>query len=219
MNILHVRSIYSSEARLSTCTLVVVAICLLLLLGVRSVNAETTCRDIEDPRWPGLQECVVKADVSTIVASPPKPQQRSLWCWAASLSMIFTAQGHRISQNSIVLQNFGALVNAPGGDFLTFQSRLNRQYRDDDGEVFTASATRIRTMEEAANALDNDIPLLYTTSTHATVQTELTYQQAPGGPMVIKGGKLWDPWPGKGWRRLDAGDVRNFIAAWSIETN
>ena len=219
MKKMKVRESTSFTRRLFTETFVTLAIAMLLLINAGTVSAETTCREIRDWRWPGLEECVAKVDVSTIVARPPQSQQRSLWCWAASLSMIFTSQGHPISQSSIVLQNFGAFVNAPGGDFLTFESRLNRQYRDDNGNSFNSTATRIRTMEEAADALDSDIPLLYTTTHHATVQTELKYQQVPGGPKVIKGGKLWDPWPGKGWRTLNAGDVMSFIAAWSIETN
>ena len=182
-------------------------------------NAETTCRDIYDRRWPGLEECTAKIDLDTLEASAPKSQQRSLWCWAASLSMIFSEQGHPISQDSIVLQNFGSFPNAPGGDFITFQTRLTRDYKDDNGDVFSATVTRIWTVQDAADALDEDIPILYTTSNHATVQTELKYQQAPGGPMVFKGGKIWDPWPGKSWRSLNFDDVQRYAAAWSIEVN
>lgn len=219
MTIMRSRNSESKGKYYQTYWLMIIALATMFFLNSNTANAETNCKEIRDPRWPGLEECVVKADITTISAKAPVEQKRSLWCWAASLAMIFTAQGHRISQDSIVLQNFGDFRDAPGGDFLTFQTRLNRQYRDDNGVLFTSTATRIWTMEDAENALDNDIPLLYTTTNHATVQTELKYQQAPGGPMVIKGGKLWDPWPSKGWRTLSAGDVRNFIAAWSIETD
>src|SRR5262245_1526701 len=93
-----------------------------------AVDAETSCRQIFDPRFPGLRECTVRVSPNRVVAAPPQSQKLSLWCWAASLSMIFTESGHPISQESIVEQNFGSLVNAPGGDFLTFEGRLNRDY-------------------------------------------------------------------------------------------
>jgi len=185
---------------------------LLAAIGVGSVVAETTCRPIKDFRWPGLEECITKARI----VSRPASQKQPLWCWAASLSMIYGALGHPISQESIVMQNFGSLQNLSSGPFSITVGRMNRTYKDDNGDTFTSSTQQIYTMDQAREALDDDIPLLYSTNAHATVQTELTYQQAPGGPMVIKGGKLWDPLPTKGWRTLDPEDVRNFEAAWAI---
>lgn len=188
---------------------------IVVLASSRPASAQD-CSRIFDPRWPGLQQCTVSAEPDTIEAEPPSQQKASLWCWAASLSMIFEHQGHRVSQESIVLQNFGRLVDAPGGDFLTFESRMNRTYKDDNGDAFRAAATRILTPAEAARALRDGVPLLYSTSHHATVQTELTYQVAPGYPLVVKGGRIWDPAPGVGWRLLNEYDVQNFVAAWAV---
>lgn len=186
-------------------------------VGSRAASGQE-CFAIPDPRFPGLQQCTVSAEPGTVEAEPETEQQASLWCWAASLSMIFEHQGHPTSQESIVLQNFGRLVDAPGGDFLTFEGRINRFYKDDDGNTFRAQATRILTPAQAARALRDGIPLLYSTSHHATVQTELTYQVAPGGPLVVKGGRIWDPAPGVGWRLLNIQDVQTFVAAWAIRT-
>jgi hypothetical protein len=182
------------------------------------VAARETCRRIFDPRWPGLQECVVRAGVENIVANPPERQKLSLWCWAAALSMIYGAQGHPISQESIVRQNFGELRNAPGGDFLTFVERLNRPYTDDRGERFLSTSTEIETPEDARNAMNDGLPILYTTSTHAMVQTSLTYQVAPGYPVVFKGGILWDPASGRN-RNVNASDVVSYVQAWLVEAN
>jgi hypothetical protein len=132
--------------------------------------------------------------------------------------MIYSAEGHPISQESIVRQNFGELVNAPGGDFLTFEGRLNRTYMDDRGRSFESVAVRIQTPAEAAESLDDNTPLLYTTAHHATVQTALVYQVAPGGPVVVKGGTFWDPAPGVGRRTMSGNDVGTFVAAWAIRT-
>ena len=132
--------------------------------------------------------------------------------------MIYTSEGHPISQEQIVFQNFGALVNQPGGDFLEFEERLNRDYTDQNHRVFTSAATLISTPEDAADALDGNVPILYTTTHHATVQTALVFQKAPGGPVVVRGGTLWDPGTGA-VRQLSAGDVATYTAAWSITTH
>jgi hypothetical protein len=179
--------------------------------------AATSCKQLPDPKFPGLQQCVASVDIEKIEATPPEPQKMSLWCWAASLSAIFTAAGHPISQDNIVIQNFGKIENTSGGDFLQFEERLNRTYVDDEGNKFKSVATRVWTPNDAADALDNDFPILYTTTHHATVQLSLTYQVAPGGPTVVTGGELWDPEPGAGNRPLSRNDVQAFTAAWSID--
>ena len=188
-----------------------------VFLSGTHAQAGTSCKNVFDPRFPGLQQCVASVDVDHLEANPPDPQKMSLWCWAASLSVIYTASGHPISQESIVIQNFGKPENATGGDFLTFSGRLNRVYTDDDGKEFRSVATGIATTQEAADALDNDLPILYTTSHHATVQFSITYQVAPNGPVAFKGGEIWDPEPGIGNRHLSLTDVATYTAAWSID--
>lgn len=192
-----------------------IAIAACLLLSTLA-HAGTSCKPVPNPYYPGLQRCSVTVDVDEIEANPPVPQKMPLWCWAASLAMIYTAEGHPISQESIVIQNFGKLEDAPGGSFTQFEARLNRKYKDDNGQIFTSVATRILTPAGAKDALENDLPILYTTSHHATVQLDLTYEVAPGGPVVFRGGAIWDPAPGVGTRKLSQYDVTSFVAAWSI---
>ena len=130
--------------------------------------------------------------------------------------MIFTAAGHPITQDEIVIQNYGAPINAPGGDFVHFQSKLNRSYTDSNGNKFRSRATPINTPQDAKDALDDNLPILYTTQDHATVQLSLAYEVAPGGPVAFKGGVIWDPAIGK-TRNLTAQDVATYRAAWSID--
>ncbi len=89
------------------------------------------------------------------------------------------------------IQNYHTLVDAPGGDYIHFEQRLNRTYVDDEGNTFRSVAKLMSTPADASDALDNDLPILFTTKHHATVQTKLVYQVAPGGPVVFKGGELW----------------------------
>jgi len=193
----------------------------LILFAAVPAHARKSCTSVYNPMYPGLKQCTVSVDPDTQVAKTPEPQPQKMpfWCWAASLSMIYTDAGHPISQESIVLQNYGSLVNVPGGDFIHFEQKLNRVYTDDNGNQFRSVATLVETPEDAADALDHDLPILYTTSHHATVQTKLIYQVAPGGPVVVKGGELWDPEPGVGRRHLSGPDVTDYSAAWSIEVD
>lgn len=206
-------SVWGKSVRVSVATMIVA------FLASVPAHAATSCRNIPNPMYPGLQQCVVSVSPSRVEANPPTPQQMAYWCWAASLSMIFTEAGHPISQDNIVLQNYKALVDAPGGDYIHFEQKLNRVYTDDDGNKFRSVATRIDTPDEAADALDADLPILYTTSQHAIVQLSLTYQVAPNGPVVVKGGEAWDPAPGAGFGPMSVSDWKTYRAAWKIEVS
>lgn len=180
--------------------------------------AKHQCVPIPDPRFPGLTECTYFIAPEQVFANPPDPQKMPLWCWAASMSMVFTLQEHPISQEAVVIQNFGSLVNASSGPFPVTEARLNGTYRDANGKVFKSTATRLMTPTDAANALKNNVPIIYSTQTHATVQLSLTLQQAPGGPVVVRGGTIWDPLPGVGLRNMGPDDVMRFVAAWAMTT-
>lgn len=206
-------TVWSFEGRTIT-TLTFLAF--VALLEVKPAKAEISCHAIYDPRYPGLKECAVTANTARLQATPPTAQQMPYWCWAASLSMIYGALGHSISQENVVLQNYHSLADAPGGDYVHFEQKLNRTYTDDSGQRFRSIATRINAPEEAAHALADDHPILYTTSDHATVQTKLVYQVAPGGPVVVKGGEIWDPNGGM-MRPLASQDVARYAGAWLIK--
>lgn len=189
------------------------------LFQSRAEAASPICGPVFHPQSPGLQQCVVDVSAAHITADVPDPKQTPLWCWAASLAMIYTEENHPITQEEIVQQNFGDDPPAiTGGDMPMFVERLNRSYVDNNGNAFTSSATRILTPADAESALENDHPILYTTTKHATVQLEMRYQQTPGGPMAFKGGMIWDPEPGAGWHSLSVADVTPYRAAWSITT-
>ena len=197
-------------------SLAVAAIALTLMCGAEA-QANTVCRYMYDPMLPGTEQCDSLVELEFIVAQPPDPQKMSLWCWAASLSMIFTAEGHPISADSIVLQNFKRLADAPSGEFVDFEANLNRVYRDVKGRRFQTRARRIKNLRDASDALDDGMPILYTTGTHAAVQLSLTYQRSPFAAEVAKAGDIWDPEPGIGLRALSIQDMNRYKAAWKIE--
>lgn len=138
-------------------------------------------------------------------------QERSQWCWAASMSMIFAHHGYRVPQEYIVENVHGKVedVNAPSGEAMT--SALRRRWRDQvRNEEF---AVRTRTGDIAANRyeitnahvaaeLTGGRPLLIGTKGHAMVLVRASYERRANGDIVITGGTVIDPMPDKGVRQL-----------------
>jgi hypothetical protein len=166
-----------------------------------------------------------KINSTMVVASPPELQKTSVWCWAACLSLIFTYEGHPISQEQIIIQNFDSLENAPAGDFLNFEDRLNGEYIDANGKKFTSGATQIFLSGEATRSLIDGFPILFKGIHHAFVQISVTYRHTFENGYVGMVGTFWDPEPGVGYFRNS--DIYSYInytglgiyqAAWSITT-
>ncbi len=183
------------------------------------------------------EECTARINSTMVIASPPESRMMSAWCWAASLSLIYTAEGHPISQKQIIDQNFDSLENVPTGDFLNFGDRLNRDYIDANGKKFTSSAMQIFSVEDAARSLSEGFPILYSSAHHAVVQTSMTYLHSFEGAFVMRSGIFWDPAPrgsssgysaaGYVSRQFTTSDIyltfnstdpRYYSAAWSIVT-
>jgi Papain-like cysteine protease AvrRpt2 len=160
-----------------------------------------------------------------VVASPPELQKMSVWCWAASLSLIFTYEGHPISQEQIIIQNFDSLANAPAGDFLNFEERLNGEYIDANGKKFTSTAIQIFSSGDATRSLINGFPIIFSGIHHAFVQTSVTFSRSNTSNRLGTVGMFWDPEPGVGYLRNS--DLYSYIyytglgiyqPAWSITT-
>lgn len=160
-----------------------------------------------------------------LVASPPELQKTSVWCWAASLSLIFTCEGHPISQEQIIIQNFDSLKNAPSGDFLNFEDRLNREYFDANGKKFTVDAIQVFSTASATQSLILGFPILFEGIHHAFVQTSIIYKLSNSSDQIGTVGTFWDPEPGVGFFRDS--DIYSYVYytglgiyqhAWSIKT-
>lgn len=132
-------------------------------------------------------------------------QTQSEWCWAASISMIFAYHGHRVSQQRIVKEAYGTVVNMPG-NYPAMLGSLNQDWTDDNGGSFSVSTESLFAPELNQTSLTNadliqqleaDTPVLCCNLSHAMVLTAMKYI---GGNVV----EAWvmDPWPGRGLRRL-----------------
>jgi hypothetical protein len=130
-------------------------------------------------------------------------QQASEWCWAASIEMVFSYYGHRVSQKRIVKETWGAVVNMPG-DPEQILENLNRTWKDEHGNTFSSTADSVSA--NAANAvvdLKNNRPLIIGALGHATVLTALTCDvDNASRAWAVVAATVRDPWPTNGGRRI-----------------
>ncbi len=130
-------------------------------------------------------------------------QQQSEWCWAASISMVFEFHGHKVSQQRIVEETWGAVTNMPG-EPMQILSDLNRTWKDDSGVSFRSQGDmRSVNIYTAVDDLKNDQPLIIGALGHATVLTAITGDiNMTTGAWQIEEVIVRDPLPGNGGRRL-----------------
>ena len=133
-------------------------------------------------------------------------QRQPMWCWAASIQMIFQAYGVDVSQEMIVRRTFGRdrwgnLPNKPGGlDVMTANlnyegvDRKGRRYR-----VVSALMPGAPSSETLIRELSNGRPILFSYKSrpnmnHAVVCTAV--KVVPGStPPQIESIVVRDPWP------------------------
>ena len=79
--------------------------------------------------------CTAEVEFQRFVQTAHMSQRMSQWCWAASISMVFSYLGHPVSQPRIVAEVYGSLLNIPQPGYLLAQ-QLNRSWLDDWGRPF-----------------------------------------------------------------------------------
>ena len=155
--------------------------------------------------------CRSQLDFEEFAQEAFQTQHMSEWCWAASISMIFSFHGHPVSQERIVKEVYGADVNMPSGYGALMAALLNRSWTDDDGEGFRARLTGV--YDAAAGVglvnnamlvreLDQNRPVLVGAAGHAVVLAMMEYTKTFGRINQITRCGVFDPWPGRGARDL-----------------
>lgn len=166
-----------------------------------SAQARLRC---SQPAPNGLQQC--EAGISSQVANVSISQRQNMnqWCWAACIQMVFLYYGRPISQQRIVSETFGNIVNWPAQSRVIL-SALNRSWTDDRGGRFTAQGDSYSANPiSAAQDLAADRPLIIGTQGHAMVLTSLVYVRNANGGGEVTQAIVRDPWPGRGRRVLSA---------------
>lgn len=128
-------------------------------------------------------------------------QNRSQWCWAAALSMIFDHYGYSLSQEDIVRGVWGRISDMPrhvGG----IMHDINRDWTDRRGRRFRATGQQL-TLDayelpvQAARALAHNNPLIVGLPYHAVVLTEMRWRVDEGGSSFVEDLIVSDPRNGK----------------------
>ena len=155
--------------------------------------------DCSDYDQNGVQHCVVgiSSDNLTVVR-----QQNTEWCWAASISAIFSYYGHDVSQERIVAETFGTIANVPGQPSQIYRA-LNRTWTDDSGDDFVVNADVLSANAfTAIQDLTNAYPLIVGTLGHAMVLTSMEYNHDVYNHIAVTSAVVRDPWPYNANRRI-----------------
>jgi hypothetical protein len=108
---------------------------------------------------------------------------------------VFDYYGHPVTQERIVQDAYGGIVNLAGTPS-AIMSSLNRSWIDDNDAPFTVQADAVDvTPAIAAQALVNDQPLIIGTTGHAMILTALTYDRDLYGNGSVIQAIVRDPWP------------------------
>lgn len=150
------------------------------------------------------------------VAQPRLIQQQcALWCWAASIAMIFESHDHPLDQHTIVQATFGANICVSSGNTYNIGQNLSRSWIDVNGRGFTSRVVAAYDAMNGINNLTNDYivdqlsnnhPLLYCNRHHAMVLVSIDYLETPQGRFPQTAGVL-DPWPSMGFHQLTQNEI------------
>lgn len=155
---------------------------------------------------PYLSYCAAGIDTSIIYSEAEDvTQNASQWCWAACIEMAFAYHGYRVSQERIVQETWGGLVDYPGSPMQIMQN-LNKAWTDDEGNSFMAFGDSYSAnVYTAAQDLAADYPLIIGALGHATILTSMSYTlDAMSGLCRLDTATVLDPWPGRGERFVSA---------------
>lgn len=122
-------------------------------------------------------------------------QHDTEWCWAACISSVFSYYGHPISQERIVQETFGSILNLPGRPEQIYQA-LNRNWVDDNGLNFTVTADVLTAnYSTAIHDLAAGYPLIVGALGHAMVLSAVEYNHDVYDRVQITSATVRDPWP------------------------
>jgi hypothetical protein len=131
-------------------------------------------------------------------------QDCPLWCWAASVAMIFASSGHPLpNQTVIIRKTFGDLVCRTGAPS-DISNLLSGEWVDAREQKFKSNVVANYDIFSGKFAMDNSIivnelsqdrPLLYCNKHHAMVVVSADYFDTAMGPNLQQV-LVMDPYPG-----------------------
>ncbi|MEO8130058.1 MAG: papain-like cysteine protease family protein, partial [Bryobacteraceae bacterium] len=153
---------------------------------------------------------------------PLRAQETPVWCWAASLSMLFAYYNYPVQQEAIVTRYFGAPLPVPGPPWI-LRDALNTDWTDATGKRFRVTS-RITDLyggssfqvsnADIVGALADEKPVFYADANHALILVQTDYIAALPQPIIVAGWAI-DPYPGPnfGFRQLQPSEMQASFAA------
>jgi hypothetical protein len=189
--------------------LAILTFCLLQFTGI--ARAELLCNS----HGAGARACT--AGLSSAIASEMViAQEKSKWCWAAALAMLFQRYGYVVPQDQIVTRWLGDTVDR-GLPNAELPDLLSLRWRDRGGRTtpqFVPSRIARTDLNEASTALTilaslgRGNPVVLSASGHAVLLVALSFVEEKGSASpVIVGGMVIDPAPGRGLRSLESHEM------------
>lgn len=168
--------------------------------------------DVQCGDWyQGMQECVVGIQSALLDTHVRQVggQHASQWCWAACIETVFRYYGFPVSQERVVVDTWGGIVDMPA-DPNAILANLNRPWISDDGKAFQAYGDAYSAnLETALQDLRDNAPLIVGTLGHAVVLTAIAYVHDQWGNFQIQNAIVRDPMPGSTPR----GDGKRLLSA------
>ncbi|HXK53390.1 MAG TPA: papain-like cysteine protease family protein [Hyphomicrobiales bacterium] len=148
----------------------------------------------------GVRHCFSRLQ-GKIQTQATQTQNRSQWCWAAALSIIFDHYGYSVSQERIVGDVWGQVTDMPR-HVDGIMRDINRVWIDDKGRHFRAIGARLTLDSEelpvqAARALARNQPLIVGLPYHAVVLTEMRWRVSELGKSFVDDLIVSDPREGR----------------------
>lgn len=184
-----------------------------------ATTATTTLEACSAPDGNGIVHCQAGLTTGT-VARIQASQQRSQWCWAASVAMILSFHGQSVAQEQIVIDRYGQPFDLPATSTSDVTQALER---GSDGTGSSPLKVTLLTLQKTASLHINNLlvldemlahrPLLIVRASHAMVLVQVRYERFPNGAVRVVSGTVIDPAPDSGVRTL----ARNELGlAWLI---
>jgi len=185
------------------------ALLVLAALGVvapRAAQASEVCGDANEA---GIRLCRSGLDEAQITHMRAS-QEKSQWCWAASIAMVFSHHGFAVAQEDIVRQQYSDAADKPL-HATQVAPVVERAWQDRGGRSFFASITAGNAPTRRFLFRDDTViremqaqrPLIVGALGHAMVLVQVHYERFTAQDAVrITGGVVIDPAPGQGVRNL-----------------
>jgi hypothetical protein len=192
------------------------------VLGAGQAKAATKCAPVGD----GMERCVSGLSAGQIT-QVYEQQERTNWCWAASIRMVLRSHGVEVTQEQVVRRHLGEAKDvAISGAAIS--GLLAGTWKDADGYDVAVAALPLPSWRrhyglaapEVLADLDQERPLILGANEHAMVLVQLVFDRPIGRPGTIRIARavVLDPQRSPGVRSLTANELQpEFVARVNVD--